>query len=196
MMGFPWMAPLRTMNRMRQLIFLSLLGFGLAGSSLPGQTNDDRSLSPAVTPASDGSVTPAPTVQDREGLILSPSQVDEVVKDNVEASSDLRPRTKLPPEVRKKLIEFQRFREQYLREQEKLLREFKGASEADRDRIRELIRNRREAWLERSRAIKESARERLNELSRELPKHREAFDAARENAREQLNDVRKRRAED
>lgn len=99
---------------------------------------------------------------------------------------------KLPLEIRRKLLEFKLQRDRYLQEQERLIKQLKGATDAERDKIREGLREHRLEWLERSRSFRDSARERYRELLRELPSHREALEAARESARDQVQEIRKR----
>jgi hypothetical protein len=138
---------------------------------------------------------------DRPGRVVSYDQVnqelnrqlnidDATVLDLLRAERPEYP--KLSPEIRRKLFEFKQQRDRYLLEQERLIKQLKGATDAERDRIREVLREERLKWLERSRSFRESARERYRELLRELPNHREALEAARENARDQVQETRKR----
>lgn len=163
----------------------------------PGEvrsTVDDRDPTDTVV------VSPEDTVDDRDGRILSSDQVKELVEPATDVPSDFRPPRpeyrRIPQELELKLREFQRLRERYLREQERLIKLYKGATEPERDLIRQRLQLRREEWLERSLSIKENSRERLRDLMRELPKHREALDAARDAARDQLQDVRRRGIDD
>ena len=149
-------------------------------------------------------VSPDDTIDDRDGRILSSDQVEELVDPSPQVPSDFRPPRpeyrKIPPELAAKLREFNVLREKFLKEQEGLIRKYKGATEKDRDLIRQRLQLRREEWLERSRSMKEDSRERLRDLIRELPKHREALEAARDAARdavrEEVNDVKRRGVDD
>lgn len=145
-------------------------------------------------------VSPDDTIDDRDGRILSSDQVEELVDPSPQVPSDFRPPRpeyrKIPPELAAKLREFNVLREKFLKEQEGLIRKYKGATEKDRDLIRQRLQLRREEWLERSRSMKEDSRERLRDLIRELPKHREALEAARDAVREEVNDVKRRGVDD
>jgi chromosome segregation ATPase len=99
----------------------------------------------------------------------------------------------LPQTIRERLQEFHEKREEYLRLQRELRRELMGgATDADREQIRERIREQREMFFEEARKIREQARERMQELLDELPRHREMLEAARERAREQIEEARER----
>ena len=84
----------------------------------------------------------------------------------------------LPQEVRQRLAEFEKLREQFLSRQRELVRKLQGASDEDREKIRETLRAQREAWLEQAKRFRDDARQRLQELRAQLPGHREALDAA------------------
>jgi hypothetical protein len=107
---------------------------------------------------------------------------------------------RVPQTVRERLREFQQKREEYLKQQSELARKLRGATDTDREQIRELIKEQRQVWLEEARKIREQARERLEELRDELPRHRELLDAARdksrERAREAAEQARERRGTD
>ena len=100
---------------------------------------------------------------------------------------------KLPPEIRERIKRFELVREAYLKEQEELRKRLRGAAtEAERDQVRELIRQARLEWLERARQLREETLRRIRELPTVVPDMREVISDARENARE----VRKRRGQD
>jgi hypothetical protein len=108
--------------------------------------------------------------------------------------ADLR---KLPPEIRERLRRFEVVREAYLKEQEELRKKLRGAAtDAERDRVRELMRQTRQEWLDRARQLREESLRRLRELPSVVPDMREVLSNARENARDAANEVRKRRGQD
>ena len=109
-------------------------------------------------------------------------------------SVDLR---KLPPEIRDRIRRFELVREAYLKEQEELRKRLRGAAtEAERDRVRELIRQARLEWLERARQLREESLRRIRELPTAMPDMREVISNARENARDAALEVRKRRGQE
>jgi len=106
-------------------------------------------------------------------------------------------RQKLPLDIKARLIRFEAIREAYRKEQDELRAKEKGAStEAEREKIRLLIKERRDAWLARSRALREETKDRLRELRSQLPSRSEVLDAARESARDAASEIRKRRGTD
>jgi hypothetical protein len=135
---------------------------------------------------------------DRNGRVLRPANVLDPAVTGPTAVRPERPeQQRLPLDLRERVASFEKVREAYLAEQRELLRRLRGASEEDRDRIRELIKSRRDAWLEQARQFRQEARERLAELrSGALQSHKEALDAARDSAREKLQDARDRRGSD
>src|SRR5689334_10402323 len=87
--------------------------------------------------------------------------------------TDLR---KLPPEIRERLRRFELVREAYLKEQEELRKKFRGAAtDAERDRVRELIRQARQEWLDRARQLREESLRRIRELPAVMPDMREVL---------------------
>lgn len=106
----------------------------------------------------------------------------------------------IPQQVQERLQQFELMREAYLKQQNELLRQLKGANDEQRELIREKLRDQRQRWLDQSRLFREQARERLAELKEKLLRHQDVLDAARERAREQLNGaeerVRERRGTD
>lgn len=110
-----------------------------------------------------------------------------------EVASDLR---KLPPEIRERIRRFEVVREAYLKEQEELRKRLRGAvTEAERDRVRELMRQARQEWLDRARHLREESLKRMRELPTVMPDMREVLSNARENARDAAT-ARKRRGQD
>ena len=100
-------------------------------------------------------------------------------------------------ETRDRLRRFEAVREAYLKEQEELRKKLRGAAtEAERDRVRELIRQTRQEWLDRMRQLREESARRIRELPSVMPDMREVLSNARENARDAALEVRKRRGQD
>jgi hypothetical protein len=140
----------------------------------------------------------APATVDRAGRVLQPSMFQDGASVAPTTARPDRPELqRLPADLRERLARFETVREAYLAEQRELLRKLRGASDEDRDQIRELIKTRRDAWLEQARQFREEAKDRLTELRNgALQSHKEALDAARDNAREKLKDARDRRGSD
>lgn len=139
------------------------------------------------------------TLPERSGQVVSPTSAKSVV--GTAPATDARPdrpeRLTLPQETKDLLYRFERVREAYLAERKQLLQEYSGATDdEDRERIRQLMRERRDAWLEQIRLLREESKERINQLRNALPQHGEVLDSAREQAREKLDAVRERRGTD
>ena len=138
------------------------------------------------------------TKTDRIGQVLTTDEklvtdgfVDLAVRPE---STDLR---RLPPEIRERLRRFEVVREAYLRDQEELRKRFRGAAtDAERERVRELMRQTRQEWLDRSRQLREESLRRIRELPTVMPDMREVLSNARDNARDAAREVRKRRGQD
>jgi hypothetical protein len=97
------------------------------------------------------------------------------------------------PELKSRLRSFESQRESYLAQEAQLRRQLRGATtDQDRERLRAQIVGLREELLDRARAYKEETRTRLEELKAELPKHREALDAAKEAAKDAAAHTRPR----
>jgi hypothetical protein len=106
-------------------------------------------------------------------------------------------RQNLSEAVKLRLQRFELSRDAYQREQEQLKKRLQGATtEAERERVRALIRDQREAWLRRMRELRAQSKDRIVELRRQLPSKGEVLEAARENARDAIQDIRKRRGQD
>ena len=141
--------------------------------------------------------TNAPT-DDRSGVVITTDRLDDALA----VPSDLIPRPEreerpeLPAEIRDRILQFENLREAYLARERELIQRVRGATEEDRDRLREQLKELREDWLRRARSIREEARERQRELLRELPKHREALEQAREQALDAARETRERRGQD
>ena len=100
-------------------------------------------------------------------------------------------RPELPPEIKSKVLRFEKLREAYLDRQQGLLRKLRGATDADRAQVRAQLQALRDEWLEKARSFREEARTRIRELQDDLPKYREPFDP-KEGA---LDPVHKRRGD-
>jgi hypothetical protein len=199
-------APIRiniSMNRRIHKAWLGGLGAGLGAAVLLGaaaavaadpadgaDTNAPGVVSPSAltetSPATgddrDSTSTVDATNRDREGRILTTEDVEKSIDPN--SSFDGRPTPPdyqaLSPQMRQKLIEFQRLRVLYLKDQERLTRQFKSATEEDRRRIREMIRAKRDRWTDQSRRLREQHRDRLLEIRRELRNYKDVLDSAQD----------------
>jgi hypothetical protein len=167
---------LEPMSHLRYLFWTTLAGLVLPMSGL-AQTN----------------LTTSPKPIEREGRI--------VVSDEQALDLGLSPkpidRQRLSPDIRARIVRFEAIRDAYRKEQDELrAKELGAATEAEREKIRALIKERRDAWLARSRALREETRDRLRELRSQLPTRSEVLDAARESARDAASEIRKRRGTD
>jgi hypothetical protein len=148
-----------------------------------------------------GQTSISPTVKntDRDGrIVLSEQQATDIGINlgniGVGPTAD---RQNLTPAVRERLRRFELARDAYTREEAQLQKRLNGAAtEAERERVRALIKDKRDAWLRRSVEVRTQAKDRIAEIRRQLPSKKEVLDAARENARDTINDIRKRRGQD
>ena len=141
----------------------------------------------------------APTVKttEREGRIVVSDQQAVDLGINISLGPTTVDRQNLSDAVKLRLQRFELSRDSYLREQAQLRKRLDGAAtEAERERVRALIKDQREAWLRRMRELRAQSKDRVLELRRQLPSKGEVLDAARENAREAIKDIRKRRGQD
>ena len=151
----------------------------------------------AVPAFSQTSITPAVKITDREGRIVLSVQQATDNGINIGLSPTAGDRQNLTPAVRDRLQLFELSRDAYQREQAQLQKRLNGAAtEAERERVRALIKDKRDAWLRRSVEVRTQAKERIAELRRQMPSKKEVLDAAKENARDTINDIRKRRGQD
>lgn len=90
----------------------------------------------------------------------------------------------LPDDLRRLLQDFQKAREAFDSQREELLKQTRGASEADRAKFRELFQDIRRQFLEQQRQVREEVRRRMEELKQELPQRQELIEAAKEKTRE------------
>jgi len=153
----------------------------VAGSTCFGQTN----------------LTPTVKTTDRAGRIVVSDQQATELGLNVSAGPASIDRQNLTPAVKDRLQRFELSRDAYLREQEQLKKRLDGAAtEAERERVRVLIKSKREEWLRRMQELRSEAKDRIAELRRQLPSRTEVLDAARENARDAISEIRRRRGQD
>src|SRR6185295_1741948 len=117
---------------------------------------------------------------DRTGRVLQAPAGETVTPSPLTTRPDRPERPALSQDIKDRLQRFEQLREEYLREQRDLKRRLQGATDEDREKIRQLLQERREAWLEKLRTLREEARERLADLKAALPQHQEVLDAARE----------------
>jgi hypothetical protein len=147
-----------------------------------GQTNID-------------SIAPTVKTTERDGRIVVSDQQAVDLGINLGPGPATIDRQNLSEPVRLRLQRFELSREAYQRQEEQLKKRLNGAAtEAERERVRALIKDKRDAWLRRSLEVRAQAKDRIAELRRQLPSKGEVLEAARENARETIQDIRKRRA--
>ena len=118
-------------------------------------------------------------IADRVGRIILPDRIP--FDTSPTPTLGIRPprpeRPDLSLDITARLLRFEKLRKVYLDQQEALLRKLRGASEADRGRIRGQVQALRDQWLEMARSFREEARARIRELQEnELPKYRDAWD--------------------
>jgi len=168
---------------MKKLLSLLMVGLGLrllvpsaSAQILPGSTNIADRVSRIILPGSilQDSASPSP-------ISIRPPRPE---------------RQDLAPEIKQRIVRFERSRETYLARQEELLHKLRTATAEDRARIRAQLQALRDEWLDRARAFREEARTRMKELQDELPKYREALTDAKEGALDAVNPGRKRRGDE
>jgi hypothetical protein len=179
------------MMKLASPILTAVLGLGL----LAGPASAQVTNKPAGEAAATGTQPTVTNTRDRQGQVVP---VDQLEMNAVDVRPIVSGPNALTPEIKEKLRTFEQFAKAYLREREELRKKFEGASEAERARLRELLKQQYEAYLERARLVREQFIERQRQLMRELPSHREILDNARERARDQLRDTtrERRRGED
>jgi len=134
-------------------------------------------------------------IADRVSRIIlpDPAALNSPVAGPIEVRPSRSERPDFPPELRSRLRSFETQRESYLAQEAQLRRQLRGATtDQDRERLRAQIVGLREELLDKARAYKEETRTRLEELKSELPKHREALDAAKEAAKDAAAHTRPR----
>ena len=150
----------------------------------------------AVPAFSQTSITSTVKTTDREGrIVLSEQQATDNGINSVGPTAG--DRQNLTPAVRDRLQRFELSRDAYQREQAQLQKRLNGAaSEAERERVRALIKDKRDAWLRRMRELRTQTKDRIGELQSKLPPRREILDEAKKDARDAIREIRKRRALD
>jgi hypothetical protein len=169
------------MSHWLKSVMASVAGLAVAGSACLAQTN----------------LTPTVKTTEREGRIVVSEQQATDLGLNVPVGPASVDRQNLSDAVKDRLRRFELSRDAYLREQEQLRKRLEGAAtEAERERVRALIKTQREEWLRRTRELRTQAKDRIAELRRTLPSKTEVLDAARENARDAISEIRRRRGQD
>jgi hypothetical protein len=167
--------PAMIMMKLKLFTLFAGLTFCLAAVRLPAQTGGTTNTSPT-------------TSRITTSRVISDSEVKENLStDTVNTRPANSDRPVLSSEVKERIRAFEKAREAYLEKQRELERRFKGATDEQRERIREQIKDRRDAWLEQHKQFKEDMRERLRELKRELPSLRKALDESRPTTRPGLD---------
>jgi hypothetical protein len=176
------------MKRFRHLYWGLLLGLGLGFSNALAQTEVKP---PASVDPSD--IGPNVTPRQRTGRVILPDKPQNALVDTGNVRPVRPERDPLSPEVKEKVRTFDKYRDEYLKQQEEIRKRTKGTTDQDRERIREQTKEFRERWREQAKATRQEFRERQKELLERLPSHREVLDNAREQAREILRDRKERR---
>jgi hypothetical protein len=180
------------MKRFRSLIGVCLLGLGFHPATALAQTPAKAEPDPGAI-----EVGPANTPRQRVGRIIVPEKVPAAMNSATAVRPVRLERDPLSPEVKDRVLNFDKYRAEYLKQQEQILKRIKGTTDRDRELIREqLNKELRERWLEQLATTREEFRERKKELLDRLPNHRELLESAREQSRDALRDQRERRGVD
>jgi hypothetical protein len=168
------------MNNCKTPIVIGMLGMFLIGMNTLAQTKDTL-----------------PTLQAPVGRIVVPDNREAVDSFNTALTRPVLPeRNALPPEVQKRIDQFQLDARRYLQEHEALRRKLMGANDAERARIQRDLDKLRRDWLERARELRQQFRERQRVLIDKLPAHRELFENARQAAQDQIREQQRERRGD
>jgi hypothetical protein len=89
----------------------------------------------------------------------------------------------LPDDLKGLIQKFQTDREGFLKAQEDLRKQLKGATADQRAALREQAQSNREKWLDEQSKLREDIRSRLKDLKSQLASHSDAIDSAKENAK-------------
>ena len=84
----------------------------------------------------------------------------------------LPPRAKVPEDMKQLVTEFRKQAETYVERRKELLKQIKGASTEDRDRIKEQLKNNRQLFLDQTRDIRSEISERIKELKTTIKENR------------------------
>jgi hypothetical protein len=145
---------------------------------------------PGALPAD---VSPTIAPRQRVGRILLPEK-SPLGLPNTAVVRPVRPDLDpLPPEVKDRVRTFDKYRAEYLRQQEEIRKRNQGTTDQDRERIRAQFKELRERWREQSAAMREEMEVRRQELKERLPSHRELLENMREQGREAIRDQKQRR---
>ncbi len=98
-------------------------------------------------------------------------------------SSNKKGHAAYPDQVKKMLDDIKAARAKFLQEQKDLQNKLKDASEADRDQIRQQMRDKRDQFLEQEKDMREEFQRRVNDLKSQLPNHGDVIDNAKDGAK-------------
>lgn len=84
----------------------------------------------------------------------------------------LPPRAKVPEDMKQLVTEFRKQAESYVERRKELLKQIKGASTEDRERIKEQLRVTRQSFLDQTRDIRSDIAERIKELKTTIKENR------------------------
>jgi hypothetical protein len=170
------------MSHWLKSVMASVAGLAAASSACFGQTN----------------LTPTLRTTERDGrIVVSEQQATDLGLNPTLGPAASVDRQNLSDAVKDRLRRFELSRDAYLREQEQLRKRLEGAAtEAERERVRALIKVQREAWLQRMRDLRVQAKDRIAELRRRLPSRAEILDNAKQTKSDTISELRNRRAID
>jgi hypothetical protein len=166
------------MSLVRTFVLLQLGMTGLVWPLAPLGVQAQTVITPSPTPV------PTARSVERDGrVVLSDEQAAQAADSGLVAPTA--DRQKLPLDIRVRIQRFEVVREAYLKEQALLRKRLTGAAtEEERERIRNLIQDRRAAWLAQARKLREEAQDRLRDLQRLMPDRREILQNARDAAKD------------
>jgi DNA repair exonuclease SbcCD ATPase subunit len=122
---------------------------------------------------------------EREGQVVtteSPAATDSGNTSTVNNRPDRTERKNLPPEVIALIHNFKEARERYLARQEALKKKLEGATDKERDAVREQIKELRAQWEELAKEKRKEFKERQAELADKLSEYRELLNEVRATA--------------
>ena len=174
------------MKKCTNFTMIAALGLSLLASSALAA---DSTNAPPTKPGPGGTnappVTPKPGDDDRDhGTNAPPANAHNNVSRGTGRylHQPERNQPNLPQDVKKLIQKFESEREAFLKQQEQLLKQLRGATADEREKLREQIKANRETWLDKQKDLREDIKERLAELRDKLPKHKDAIEDAKEKA--------------
>jgi hypothetical protein len=157
--------------------YVHLLAIGVWGLLLTGQAWAQATTNGTIST----------TTRDRIGTVVVPEKTPTADAAANTAVRPVRPeRNTLPPAVIDRVARFKREARLYLERQEVLEKQMRGATEAERAKIRAQLSDLLEQRRAQAIQLREEFKDRLPELREKLSSHREMLEKVREDARESV----------